>query len=73
MLIYILSTMVFLRLIFLFMLSSSLRAELGDTFNHLNCMTISRLSHFPGWLPGFLCLVEEEDGVEPLIRSIIST
>ena len=53
-----------LVLIFLSMLSSSSRTELGDIFNLLHSMETSLHTHSSSWLPGLLCLVEGEDGVE---------
>ena len=35
----------------------------GDISSDLNCVPRSRLLHLSGGLPGFLCLVKEEDGV----------
>ena len=54
-------TKLFLGLIFLFMLSSSSRTELGDILSELDCVFISWHGHVPSWIPGFLCLVEGED------------
>ena len=42
----------------------SLWTELGDIVDSLNCVVISLHSHLSSWLPGFLRLVEGEDGVE---------
>ena len=40
------------------------RTVLGDIVDNIHCEPISRHSHLSSWLPGFLCLVEGEDGVE---------
>ena len=61
---YSITTTLFLGLIFLLMLSSSSRTELGNIVDHLHCVAISLHSHFSNRLPGFVCLVEVEDGVE---------
>ena len=45
-------------------LSLPSRAMLGDIFSHLNRVERPGHSHLSSWLPGLLCLVEEEDGVE---------
>ena len=46
------------------LLSSFSWTKLGDIINGLNCVASSRLLHLSGGLPGFLSLVEGEDGVE---------
>jgi len=61
---YSFTTKLFLGLIFLFMLSSSSRTMLADIFNLLHSVRFSLHIHLSSWLPGFLCLVEGEDGVE---------
>ena len=57
-------TTLVLRLKIMLMLSPSSRTELRNIFSELDCVVISRHSHLSSWLPGFLCLVEGEDGIE---------
>ena len=62
---YSITTTLFLGLIFMFMLSSGSRTELGNIVDNLHCVVASLHSHLSiSRLPGFLCLVEGEDGVE---------
>ena len=49
---------------FMFMLSSSSRAILGDIISNLYCMAISWRCHLSSCLPGFLCVVKGKNGVE---------
>merc|ERR1711981_338448 len=50
--------------LFLFMLSSSSRTELGNIFDHLHSVGCPLHSHLSSWHPGFLHLVEGVDRVK---------
>ena len=65
-LVFLLAPEIIIKLIYKgYSITTTLRTVLGDVLDHLHCVAISRLLHLSGGLPGFLCLVEVEDVVEP--------